>query len=97
MQQVHTYVHDGMPSDLRVHLLQASKGGAGYEQAGFSLGRFLGRECPMDAELDDWGADDAVLARWLRETFPKVMARVPARRTLNFIAGVRRAHEEGLI
>jgi len=89
--------HDGMPSELRAHLVQASRGGAGYEQAGFALGRIMGRECPMDAELDEWGVDDAMLARWLRETFPKVMSQVPARRELSFAAGVRRAHEEGLI
>lgn len=95
--QLHPYRLGSMPSALETSLLAVPESATGYEEAGFALGRFMGRECPMDADLDEWGADDSMLALWLHETFPRVMSCLPARRTADFVAGVRRAHEEGLI
>jgi len=104
------YVHRGLPGFIRAQLRTASRGGSsGYEDAGCKLGETLGSDslCPINAELHEWAEeldrldtfiqDDELLAKWLRRTFPRVMDRVPKSRMPQFMAGLRRAHKEGLI
>ncbi|WBY00577.1 hypothetical protein PE066_14005 [Ramlibacter tataouinensis] len=63
-------------------------------------------QSPLDA-LGEWATeldrlcsfvhDNAVLEPWLRGTFPRIMALVSKRRVAQFMAGIRRAHDKGLI
>jgi hypothetical protein len=102
------FVHHGLPSFMRATLATAAAGGScGYEHAGFTLGRHIANQAPRDAEEDEWAEevdrlvsfidDDEALATWLRGTFPRILASVPARRLPQFVAGIRRAHEEELL
>lgn len=101
------YVHNGLPSFLRASLYTASTGGAnGYEQAGYKLGRSLESESPDALSIDEWAEvlarvdgfidDDAQLMWWLRTTYPRIWGRVPAKRHVQFAAGVRRGREDAL-
>jgi hypothetical protein len=108
IESIHTaYVHRGCPSFLRAQLREARSGGnRSYEHAGFALGQHLEDEVPIDAELDEWAQeldalesfvdDDAQFARWLRGTFPRILASVPTRRMRQFMSGVRRGRADRL-
>lgn len=95
------FVHGGLPTFMRARLREASHGGSdSYELAGFTLGQHLESQCPHEAESDEWAdeldrlggfiEDDGAFIAWLRSTFPRILALVPARRIQSFAAGVRR-------
>jgi hypothetical protein len=94
----------------RVSCASAAAGGSGgYEIVGFSLASALGSEVPYDLDDDEWadeierigkaidGDDDAGVWQWFQAHFPKMMKLVPTRRRESFVAGVRRAYDDGKI
>lgn len=103
-------IHGGLPTWFRATCYDAANGGAnGYESAGFGLARACGSEIPHDLDFDEWGIQVDVLKgllddedgdgawKWFKQHYPKCMVLVPSRRWQQFIDGVRRAHEDGLI
>lgn len=96
------FVHRGLPGYMRAQLWTAAKGGGtGYKDAGHVFGSSIRHECPWAAEFAEWALeidrvetfidDDVAFSSWLRQTFPRILGRVPARRMDRFIAGVRDA------
>jgi hypothetical protein len=103
-------VHNGLPTWFRATCSEAAQGGSGgYGSAGMKLAYSIGTEIPYDIDDKKWAKrvaslrqlladddDDAVWA-WFEEHYPRCTALIPSRRCEQFIAGVRRAHEEGRI
>ena len=97
----------GVPSFFRGCVIEASYGGSGgYKVAGWHLALsvrgLLERYTEEDeeeqkiAELKDAltdGSDQSVIA-WFKREFPACMKLVPARRRIQFVQGIRDAHEE---
>ena len=103
-------VHTGAPSYLKALCFEAAQGGAGgYSHVGYRLAAGVGAEQPHDVEENEWADEVEKLSemldrddsepvwRWFRDHYPKIMALVPTRRREQFLAGVREAHQEGLI
>lgn len=100
-----TATFGGVPSFFRASIYEAGRGGSGgYSAAGWQLASSLDSTVPNDLTFAEWQRelgnlikkieDDDAVWGWFVSTFPKCMALVPARRKDQFIAGVRRAHEE---
>jgi hypothetical protein len=102
-------VHSGVPSFFRACCYEAANGGGGYSVPGWHLANALGSQIPYDLDMDEWQAevealhqliadkDDEGVWAWFKRHYPKCMALVPARRREQFVAGVRRAEEDGRI
>ena len=103
-------VHSGVPSFFRALCFEASRGGTnGYSNPGWHLASALGSQSPYDLEEYEWADevekikalldedDDKLVIAWFMDHYPRCMALVPSRRCEQFVAGVRRAFEEGRI
>ena len=103
-------VHGGVPTFFRACCHEAQQGGKnGYSNAGWHLTNAIGNECPYDLELDDWqqevqklhsllAADDTEgVWEWCTRHYPTCMKLVPYRRRDQFVAGVRRAYDDGRV
>jgi hypothetical protein len=103
-------IHGGVPGFFLAACHTAAQGGANsYASAGWHLANSVGGEVPYDVELDEWVDEVEVLQKlaavddrravwdWFAAHYPKAMALIPARRRDQFVAGVRRAWEDGRI
>jgi hypothetical protein len=103
-------VHGGVPTFFRACCYEAAQGGEnGYDSAAWHLANSLGSQQPYDIEADDWAKemealqdsigndDDQAIWEWFKRHYPKCIALVPVRRRAQFVAGVRRAAEDGRI
>jgi uncharacterized protein (DUF1778 family) len=103
-------VHGGVPTFFRACCFEAAQGGAnGYKIAAWHLSNSLGSQQPYDLDDEEWERvlealkqaitddDDVAIWNWFKRHYPRCMALVPARRREQFVAGVRRAEEDGRI
>src|SRR5262245_48965915 len=104
-------VFQGVPTFFRACVQEARGGGSmGYEHPGWHLANGLSSLVPYDVEGEAWenviavelggrldAGDDAGVLAWLDAHYPRCMALVPQRRRTQFLAGVKRAHEDDRI
>lgn len=96
------------PTFFRALCAEAARGGRHtYEYAGYSLAAALRDLGPYSLDEDEWwdeieklgchldNDDDEEMWVWFRDRLPLCIALVPTRRRAKFIAGVKRAFEEG--